>query len=553
MNLDQNDLEIKKLQRELRILQTRFEHITQQFRSKELHEQAQAAFVARQEEYNKALLESSPAFIVLLDSEGCFKLCTRSFLEAINAPNYDYVYGRNYKELVGNVLNPDDMAVLEENFFKVMRDKKKTRFSRFFDFSGDGVPRYYTVESRITEPTEYSEAAFLSVFVDSTDLEEEKQRAQEANRAKSDFLAAMSHEIRTPMNAIVGLSDLAVRMPLDDTLAGYMRDIKSSVSSLQTIIDDILDFSKIEAGKMKIVNVPYDLHALLDQLNSMFVRVFAEKDLYLLLNISPELPRWTDGDEARVRQTLSNLLSNAAKYTREGGAILEAGLDEGAGELVFSLRDTGIGIKAEDYDKLFRPFERLDIMKNRTTQGTGLGLPICSNFCKLMGGSLAVESVYGEGSCFTVRLPYIPAEGSDVPEEEAAEIFSAPNLRVLVVDDIEINLLVAEAMFQMFDMTPSLAKSGWEALEKVANQEFDLVFMDHMMPIMDGIETTAQIRAMGGHFAYLPIIALTANVANNAEEFFMSNGFTGFLPKPLEISTLSLCLKQFLEGKEAAD
>jgi CheY-like chemotaxis protein/PAS domain-containing protein len=546
MSLDQKDIEIKKLQRELRILQNRFEHITQQFRSKELHEQAQAAFVAKQEEYNKALLESSPALIVMLDANGRFQLCTRSFLDAINAPNYDYVYGRHYLELMGSFLSQEDIRIMEEDFNRVMHDKKEIRFSRFLDFSGEGNPRHYTVECRRTEPTQYSGAGFLSVFVDSTDLEEEKQRAEEANRAKSDFLAAMSHEIRTPMNAIVGLSDLAVRMPLDDTLAKYMREIKTSVASLQTIIDDILDFSKIEAGKMVVVNVPYDLQILLDHLYSMFVPIYAEKDLYLRFNLTPDLPRWVNGDEARVRQILINLLSNSAKYTREGGAMLNVSLDLQTNELVFSLRDTGIGIKEEDFGRLFRPFERLDIMKNRTTQGTGLGLPISSNFCKLMGGSLSVESVYGKSSCFTVRLPYIPADGAKAPVEEGADIFSAPDFRVLVVDDIDINLQVAEAMLQKFDMTPSLAASGPEAIQKVIECDYDLVFMDHMMPDMDGVEATSLIRAMGGRFTDLPIIALTANVANNAERHFLSHGFTGFLPKPLEIATLSRCLKQYI-------
>jgi signal transduction histidine kinase/CheY-like chemotaxis protein len=551
MSEDVSIKDVKKLERELRTLQTRYEHITQQFRSKELHEQAQAAFVARQEENNKALLESSPAFIVLLDKEGCFRLCTRSFLEAIKAPNYDYVYGRQYHELVAKVLGEDDMRVLAENFAAVMEGNKKTRFSRFFDFSGEGKPRYYMVESRKTEATEYSEAGFLSVFVDSTDLEEEKMRAEEANRAKSDFLATMSHEIRTPMNAIVGLSDLILHMPLDDTLAKYMRDMKSAVGSLQTIIDDILDFSKIEAGKMQTVNAPYYLPGLLDHLQSMYVRVFAEKDLYLQVNISPDLPKWTEGDEARVRQTLANLLSNAVKYTRVGGAVLDASLDAERGEIVFALRDTGIGIKPEDFDKLFLPFERLDTVKNRATKGTGLGLPISSNFCKLMGGSLTAESVYGEGSCFTVRLPYVPAEGSITLPEESGEIFSAPNYRVLVVDDIEINLLIVEAMLKLFDIEPDLAKSGPEAIQKASENDYDVIFMDHMMPDMDGQEATARIREMGGRLSTLPIIALTANVVNGAEQYFLANGFTGFLPKPLEFATLSICLQKLLEQEKA--
>jgi PAS domain S-box-containing protein len=546
MSVEQSELEIKRLQRELHIVQSRLDKLTRQFRSKELHEQAQAAFVAKQEEYHKALLEASPAFIVMLDEDGRFKMCTRSFLEAINAPNYDYVYGRSYEDLVGTILSEDDMRALAENFERVMVNHERTRFSRHLDFSHDGNLRYYTIESRRIEPTEYSRAAFLSVFVDSTDLEEAKQHAEDASRAKSDFLATMSHEIRTPMNAIVGLSDLLIRMPLDETMAKYMRDMKSAASSLQTIIDDILDFSRIEAGKMEIVNVPYDLHAFLEQLHSTYARVFAEKDLYLRLNISPELPRWTDGDEARVRQTLTNLLSNAAKYSREGGAVMDVSLDKATNELVFAISDTGIGVKPEDFERLFRPFERLDPTKNRTTKGTGLGLPISHQFCTLMGGSLSVESVYGQGSTFTVRLPYVPADSIDVPQTKNTEIFSAPQVRVLVVDDIELNLEVARAMFNLFDIEPDLAQSGAEAIRKVVENPYDLVFMDHMMPDMDGMEATTQIRARGGRCATLPIIALTANVVNGAEQFFLQNGFTGFLPKPLELATLSLCLRQHL-------
>jgi PAS domain S-box-containing protein len=546
MSAEQSELEIKRLQRELRIVQSRFDKLTRQFRSKELHEQAQAAFVAKQEEYHKALLEASPAFIVILDEEGRFKMCTRSFLEAVNAPNYDYVYGRHYAELLTDVLSEEDMRVLEENFFNVMTRMKKTRYSRHLRFAKDGMPRHYTVESRRIEATEYSTASFLSVFVDSTDLEEEKQRAEEANRAKSDFLAAMSHEIRTPMNAIVGLSDLLIRMPLDDTLGKYIRDIKSAAGSLQTIIDDILDFSKIEAGKMQMVNFPYSPRTLLEQLDSMYTRIFAEKDLYLKICVSPDLPAWTDGDEVRVRQTLTNLLSNAAKYTREGGAILEASLDKDSGELVFNIIDTGIGIKEEDFEKLFRPFERLDTTKNRATKGTGLGLPISHQFCRLMGGSLTATSVYGEGSTFTVRLPYVPADASDAPQQKNAEIFSAPQVRVLVVDDIELNLEVANAMFQLFDITPDLVLSGQEAIQKATEKEYDMIFMDHMMPDMDGIEATAHIRALGGYCATVPVIALTANVVNGAEQNFLQSGFTGFLPKPLELATLSLCLQGYL-------
>ncbi|MDR0947848.1 MAG: response regulator [Ruminococcus sp.] len=547
MNEESNIAEVKRLQREVRILNSRLEHITQQFRSKELHESAQAAFVAKQEEYNKALLESSPAFIILLDDEGRFRLCTRSFLEAVKLPNYDYIIGRHYKEIIGSIVGEEDILKFDKYFDTVMTHEKTIRLNKFFDFSGEGNPHYYTIDCHKTKPTLYSKASFLAVFVDNTDLETQKQRAEEANHAKSDFLAAMSHEIRTPLNAIIGLSELILRMPLNNTLEKYMNDIKNAGNSLHSIIDDILDFSKIEAGKMTIINAPYNLHMLIDNLNSLYAQVYAGKDLYLQFNISPNLPMWTNGDEARVRQALTNLLSNACKYTKEGGAVLDASLDEDTGFLVFNVRDTGLGIKHEDFDKLFFPFERLDLMKNRTTQGTGLGLPISIKFCKLMGGSLTVESEYGHGSCFTMRIPYVQAAGSEKAKQENEDVFSAPDCRVLIVDDIEINLMIAEAMLQLFDITPDLAKGGLEALKKVTEKDYDVIFMDHMMPDMDGVEVTARIRAMGGRFLEIPIIALTANVANDAQHFFMANGFSGFLPKPLELSNLCGCMKNVLQ------
>jgi CheY-like chemotaxis protein len=349
------------------------------------------------------------------------------------------------------------------------------------------------------------------------------------------------------MNAIIGLNDILARTNLDNKQRKYLSDIRNSAGTLLGLINDILDFSKIEAGKMTIVNTVYNLRGLLSHLYSMYNRIFADKDLYFRMEIADDLPEWVSGDEMRVRQTLTNLITNAAKYTRSGGGVMKARLDETKHFLVFEMEDTGIGVRENEIDQLFKPFERLDIVKNRAIQGAGLGLPISANFCKLMGGSLTVVSEYGKGSCFIARLPYVYADKSQFEEEESADVFPAPDLKVLVVDDIEINLDVAAVMLEAFGIRADLAASGEAAIKKICEKDYDVVFMDHMMPEMDGIETTQCIRAMGGKYYDLAIIALTANAVNDAEKNFLDHGFSGFLAKPLELSTLARCLRKLVK------
>jgi signal transduction histidine kinase/CheY-like chemotaxis protein len=542
------EMRIRQLERELRITKNSFEKLTAQYRAKEAMETAMAAQTALQKSYTNMLLDSSPSLIVLLDAEGRFRLCTQSFLDALGVPNFDYISGRDYLSVVGNILSDEAKNILDEKFKSVMSgsDINEAHYAYNFDFSGTGNPRYYTVDSKRIDTTEGSIAGFLTVFTDNTELEEQKVAAERANHSKSDFLAAMSHEIRTPMNAIIGLNDVLARTELDEKQRKYLSDIRNSAGTLLGLINDILDFSKIEAGKMTIISTAYNLHALLSHLYSMYNRIFADKDLYFRMEIDDDLPEWVSGDEMRVRQTLINLITNAAKYTKTGGGILKAYLDDTKHFLVFEMKDTGIGVKEEDIDLLFKPFERLEIVKNRAIQGAGLGLPISANFCKLMGGSLTARSEYGKGSCFIARLPYVYADKTQYEEEESADVFPAPDLKVLVVDDIDINLDVAAVMLEAFGIRADLAGSGETAIKKICEKDYDVVFMDHMMPEMDGIEATHCIRAMGGKYKDLPIIALTANAVNDAEKNFLENGFTGFLAKPLELSTLSRCLKKLV-------
>ena len=421
---------------------------------------------------------------------------------------------------------------------------------------------------------------FSEKVYENNELREARMIAEHSNAAKSDFLANMSHEIRTPINTILGMNEMILRESLSgdnnsdkkkeelcqslSDISVYSGNIKSAGNNLLSIINDILDISKIEAGKVDIIETDYKLSSVLNDVCNMIYLKAKEKNLDFRADVDNSLPDYLHGDDIRVRQIITNILNNAVKYTEKGTILLSVSgeninKDDKQIDLIVRVKDTGIGIREEDLDKLFQKFERVDLEKNSTVEGTGLGLAISHTLLEMMGGNIAVESEYGKGSTFTIRIPQkIVSEDqigdfeirfkTNVEETQTYEdSFVAPDAHILIVDDTKMNLAVADGLLKNTQIKIDMAGGGKEAIDLAKIKSYDLILMDQRMPEIDGTEALHEIRAKSeSKNKTTPIICLTADAVNGAKERYIAEGFDDYLTKPINLRELEEMLVKYL-------
>ncbi|MCL2101526.1 MAG: ATP-binding protein, partial [Fibromonadales bacterium] len=507
-----------------------------------------------------SLLQSTPNYMLITDSSNRVRYISGPMLKfarfgrkefAVGQPLIDLFHEKALKIMFADILDKDGLfeSVIKINIY--------------------GKERYFKVVSdKLAGTNGYK---FIDI-ADITPLVESRQAAEEANVAKSKFLATISHEIRTPLNAILGISEIKLEQKdIPPEIRNMFQKIYNSGYTLLGIINDILDLSKIGTGKFEITPIQYNTASLINDTIQLNIMRIGGKPIDFVLHVSENLPSVLFGDELRIKQVLNNLLSNAIKYTDKGKVTLEASsqTEQDAVRLIFTVRDTGQGMTAEQVAKLFDDYSQFNKESNRTKEGTGLGMSITKNLVEMMDGKIAVESEPGTGSVFIVHLMQKSTGSSVLGKELVEELQSLrflsepgkahfirehmPHGKVLIVDDLEANLFVAQGLLQPYGLEIEIANSGFEALEKIKSNEYNIVFMDHMMPEMDGVETAKRIRELNEpRYKNLPIVALTANAVAGTEEMFLANGFNDFLSKPIDVLKLDAILKKWIPKEEKA-
>ncbi len=395
------------------------------------------------------------------------------------------------------------------------------------------------------------------------------RKARAADRAKSSFLARMSHEIRSPINAVLGLDEMIIRESSEEEIRKYAEEICSSGRTLLSVINDVLDFSRIESGKMELYPVEFDTATVLNDVHGMIVPRGRDKGLEMILNVNPDMPRILYGDEVRIRQIIMNILTNAVKYTDKGSVTTNVDftkLNEDHATIMISVTDTGRGIREEDMETLMKPYARLDEQSINHIEGTGLRISICVQLLKLMDSELKVESVFGMGSTFSFEVDLevrnweptsdysgkIQNENLTRNKSESYRVsFTAPEAKILAVDDIPINLTVFTSLLKETKMQIDTALSGMECLVKASQNDYDIILLDHMMPDMDGMETMYKLRTSDDmDYKETPIIVVTANAITGMREGYLREGFTDYISKPIDTKKLEKMLIQYLPAQK---
>ncbi|MCM1258565.1 MAG: ATP-binding protein [Roseburia sp.] len=472
-------------------------------------------------------------------------------------------FNRKAKQIYPGIALGKPEEILEEMNDCIIEQKTIVRDKRIYAVASHMIEKesvYYGkmyVLGDVTDNYHYTERVKEQAEI----MKELKEQAESANQAKSVFVSNMSHEIRTPMNAIVGLTEVLLRKNWPMEEKKYLLNIQSSGKALLSIINDLLDFSKIEAGKFVITRDTYDIAQMLRDIQVIGDTRIGDKDVELVMDVDQEIPRLLYGDSLRIRQVIINIMNNAIKFTEEGSVTVTVKAVQREGkkaQLYFSVKDTGQGIRKQDLEHLFDAFTQVDLKKNRGKEGTGLGLAISRQLVELMGGDLSVESEYGKGSDFYFTLwEGVESEENigdfsevkEEPRETEEEIFTfiLPDVHILLVDDNDINREVAQALLEPFEMEIDAVSNGLEALNMVQKKRYDLVFMDHYMPVMDGVEATKRIRELsGGYYQNLPILALTADAVQGVKEEFLEAGMNDFISKPINMKEISTALKRFI-------
>jgi PAS domain S-box-containing protein len=524
--------------------------------------------IAYQASLLKTIIDSIPDGVFCKDVNFHYTLCNKYMTDT---------FGKKLEDIIGNDdiialgMSVEAAAIANKADRKAMNEQEQVTFEEWL-LCADGVKRLFeTVKVPLILDGEL--AGVLGIGRDITQRKEMEEEVFAASRAKSAFLANMSHEIRTPLNVIIGLTDLVLEDDrLDKHITENLVKISNAGGTLLSIVNDILDFSKIESGKLELAPVEYYMSSLLNDVITLVITRLGEKPISFHLDISDDLPAKLYGDDLRVKQIFTNLLSNAVKYTHRGSIELSVRCTRKSDAMWMdvTVKDTGIGIHEEDLRKLFSDYNQVDTKANRNIEGTGLGLAITKSLVEMMSGGISVESKYGEGSTFHMRIRQGFSGDMPIGHELAEKLrkfryaedkriltkrlvrLNLSYAKVLVVDDMQTNLDVAAGLLRKYQMQVDCLGSGQEAVDRIrsGNPVYNAVFMDHMMPGMDGIEAADAIRALGTEYALkIPIIALTANAIHGTEEMFYEHGFHAFISKPVDIMELDSVIRKWVRSE----
>ena len=528
-------------------------------------------WLSRQDSYMNMVFANSPDIILLLDKDGMLVYCAEVFLKKIHIPSFEDIRKVHYTEVFSLFCNPTQLEEVIGHFRAARTEKKPVVFERTMDLGREGNLRRYEIHYT---PMNGDEGAFEGAFVlfhDMTEIFEAKERNEQANMAKSNFLASMSHEIRTPLNAIIGMTTIAASTGEAERKDYCLAKISGASTHLLGIINDILDMSKIEEGKFELSCTEFSFSAMLQRVAGIFEFRFAEKKQKFIIRTDPGIPSLVITDEQRLAQVITNLISNAVKFTPEEGVVgveakrIDNGKDPGSCELELRVSDTGIGISKEQQKKLFKSFVQVDSSISRKFGGTGLGLAISKKIIEMMRGDIRIESEPDHGSTFIFTIKAeVPgqsaaaaeADSGAAPDEAYADFHGE---RILLAEDVEINREIVLSFLENHNLEITEAEDGQQAFDKFSAdpEKYDLIFMDIHMPGVNGYEATRLIRAFENQLREksdysvkrpdgIPIVAMTANVFREDVERCLAAGMNSHIGKPININEVFAALKKYL-------